>query len=82
MADHKVIPEAIDEGPGLNEKGQEKLILRFAGLTARPTAGETSTGHRNFNCKTAPGCARKAGIRANRLLKDGTFLRLRYLSWS
>ena len=33
-----------DEGPGISEEDQEKLFQKFQVLSARPTAGETSTG--------------------------------------
>jgi len=33
-----------DEGPGLSEEDRGKLFGKFARLTPRPTAGETSTG--------------------------------------
>lgn len=33
-----------DEGPGLSESDQEILFVKFARLTAHPTAGELSTG--------------------------------------
>ena len=33
-----------DEGPGISEEDQKKLFKKFQRLTARPTAGESSTG--------------------------------------
>jgi signal transduction histidine kinase/tetratricopeptide (TPR) repeat protein len=33
-----------DEGPGLTEEDREKLFVKFAKLSAKPTAGESSTG--------------------------------------
>lgn len=33
-----------DEGPGLSEQDQAKLFQKFQKLTAKPTAGESSTG--------------------------------------
>jgi signal transduction histidine kinase len=33
-----------DEGPGINTEDQQKLFQKFQRLTARPTAGESSTG--------------------------------------
>lgn len=40
----KVYFSIRDEGPGLTEKDKEKLFSKFAKLSARPTAGEHSTG--------------------------------------
>lgn len=40
----KVIVEIIDEGPGFNREDKEKMFLPFTRLSARPTAGENSTG--------------------------------------
>jgi signal transduction histidine kinase len=42
--DQMAILEVEDEGPGLTEKDQEQLFLPFTRLSARPTAGENSTG--------------------------------------
>jgi signal transduction histidine kinase len=33
-----------DEGPGISEEDQKKLFQKYSRLTARPTAGESSTG--------------------------------------
>lgn len=33
-----------DQGPGISAEDQQKLFIRFARLTARPTGGENSTG--------------------------------------
>jgi len=33
-----------DEGPGITKEDREKLFIKFAKLSARPTAGESSTG--------------------------------------
>jgi signal transduction histidine kinase len=33
-----------DEGPGITQEDQKKMFLKFQRLTARPTAGESSTG--------------------------------------
>ncbi len=33
-----------DQGPGISKEDQEKLFKKFARLTAKPTAGESSTG--------------------------------------
>jgi signal transduction histidine kinase len=43
-ADHKVQFEIKDEGPGLTEEDKKKLFSKFSRLSARPTAGENSTG--------------------------------------
>ncbi|MBE2280488.1 MAG: HAMP domain-containing histidine kinase [Ignavibacteriaceae bacterium] len=42
--ENKVYFSVRDEGPGLTEKDKEKLFSKFAKLSARPTAGEHSTG--------------------------------------
>ena len=36
--------EVQDEGPGLSVEDQRKLFGKFARLSAKPTAGENSTG--------------------------------------
>jgi signal transduction histidine kinase len=36
--------QVSDQGPGLTEEDQKQLFQRFHRLTARPTAGESSTG--------------------------------------
>jgi signal transduction histidine kinase len=36
--------EFVDEGQGINEKDMKKLFGKYHKLTARPTAGEDSTG--------------------------------------
>ena len=33
-----------DEGPGINTEDQKKLYMKFQRLSAKPTAGESSTG--------------------------------------
>jgi signal transduction histidine kinase len=33
-----------DEGPGISEEDQRRLFSRFQSLSAKPTAGESSTG--------------------------------------
>ncbi|BDU76757.1 ATP-binding protein [Mesoterricola sediminis] len=39
-----VLFEVADQGPGLKDEDQAKLFRRFAKLSARPTAGEASSG--------------------------------------
>ena len=41
---HSVQIRIHDEGPGLSEEDMAKLFGKFARLSARPTAGEQSTG--------------------------------------
>jgi signal transduction histidine kinase len=36
--------EIRDQGPGISENDHRKLFVKFARLSARPTAGESSTG--------------------------------------
>jgi len=36
--------EIVDEGPGMSQEDKSKLFTKFAKLSARPTAGESSTG--------------------------------------
>jgi signal transduction histidine kinase len=43
-SDTTVRVEICDEGPGLSEEDMKKLFGKFARLSARPTAGEHSTG--------------------------------------
>lgn len=44
-APHQRVRVAVrDEGPGLSPQDKDKLFLKFAKLSARPTAGEHSTG--------------------------------------
>jgi signal transduction histidine kinase/ligand-binding sensor domain-containing protein len=43
--EHQRVRAAVrDEGPGLSPQDKDKLFLKFAKLSARPTAGEDSTG--------------------------------------
>jgi len=42
--EEKVRVEIQDEGPGLTDEDKTKLFGKFQRLSARPTAGETSTG--------------------------------------
>lgn len=42
--DSRIAITVRDEGPGLTEEDQGKLFGKFARLTPRPTAGESSTG--------------------------------------
>lgn len=44
--------EVADEGPGISEADQAKLYQKFQRLSARPTAGESSTGLGLFIVKT------------------------------
>jgi signal transduction histidine kinase len=44
MADQKVSLEVQDQGPGLSAADHARLFQKFAILSARPTAGESSTG--------------------------------------
>ena len=44
MADEKVSLEVQDQGPGLSAADHARLFQKFAILSARPTAGESSTG--------------------------------------
>jgi signal transduction histidine kinase len=34
----------VDQGPGLTPEDRQRLFVRFARLSARPTAGEPSAG--------------------------------------
>ena len=40
----KVLVAVRDEGPGISAEDQKKLFQKFTRLSARPTAGESSTG--------------------------------------
>jgi signal transduction histidine kinase len=42
--ENAVAIEVQDQGPGLTKEDQQKLFGKFARLSARPTAGENSTG--------------------------------------
>lgn len=39
-----ILVSVRDEGPGISESDQKKMFQKFTRLTARPTAGESSTG--------------------------------------
>lgn len=43
-SEYSVRCEVQDEGPGLSAEDQQKLFRKFTRLSARPTAGENSTG--------------------------------------
>lgn len=43
-ADQKITIKVADEGPGMNATDKEKVFGKFTRLSARPTAGESSTG--------------------------------------
>lgn len=43
-ADSSTSVEIKDEGPGLSEEDKSKMFVKFAKLSAKPTAGESSTG--------------------------------------
>jgi len=42
--DETVIIKVCDEGPGLNDDDKSKIFGKFSRLSAKPTAGESSTG--------------------------------------
>jgi len=42
--EQKVAIKVTDEGPGMNDTDKEKVFGKFTRLSARPTAGESSTG--------------------------------------
>ena len=44
LADESILIRVADEGAGLSEEDISRLFGRFQRLTARPTAGESSTG--------------------------------------
>lgn len=44
IAEGKLRLSVSDQGPGISAADQKKLFLKFTRLTARPTAGETSSG--------------------------------------
>jgi two-component system sensor histidine kinase/response regulator len=43
-ADRRGECRVVDEGPGFTEKDKEQIFRRYRRLSARPTAGEPSTG--------------------------------------
>jgi signal transduction histidine kinase len=44
QADHTINFSIKDQGPGISEEDKKKLFKRFQKLSARPTAGESSSG--------------------------------------
>jgi len=44
QTEHHITCEIEDQGQGLSEADQQKLFAKFSRLTAKPTAGEHSTG--------------------------------------
>lgn len=44
VANNKIEVKIIDEGPGVSHEEHDKLFKTFSKLSARPTAGESSTG--------------------------------------
>ena len=46
MTDHnsEIRVNFIDEGPGISKEDREKIFKKYQTLSARPTAGEQSTG--------------------------------------
>lgn len=42
--EQKVTIKVTDEGPGMNDTDKEKIFGKFTRLSAKPTAGESSTG--------------------------------------
>ena len=43
-AEDRIRTSVIDQGPGLSEEDKKKLFRKYQKLSARPTAGESSTG--------------------------------------
>ncbi|MBS1682325.1 MAG: HAMP domain-containing histidine kinase [Bacteroidetes bacterium] len=53
LCHEKTIEVAVqDQGPGISAADRQKLFQRFQTLTAKPTGGETSSGHGLFIAKT------------------------------
>lgn len=42
--EQKVTIKVTDKGPGMNDTDKEKIFGKFTRLSAKPTAGESSTG--------------------------------------
>lgn len=48
----KLVVEIIDSGPGFTERDKEKMFAKYQQLSAKPTAGEDSTGIGLYVVKT------------------------------
>lgn len=75
MSDTHATCTVLDQGPGFTPEDLTKLFQRYGRLTARPTAGEPSTGlglsivkkildamHGKIHCETGPGGGAKLTI--------------------
>ena len=49
--DGSVLVEVTDSGPGLTSEDQEKLFMKYAKLSNKPTGGEKSSGLGLAICK-------------------------------